>query len=259
MTRLQWEESPPRWEISPSRDLCRSGPWRQRGLACKLIRMADAASRKHTEGSPTSSPRLARRRNRGRIAGAVRRLALLHPAASARLEAARRTARKMPRGSDAVCTVEVDPRWVAASRASRPSAMWSCCTGWTRRGATSCCRRRAITPSSAAPSRCVRRCGPIRLRVSVARLIGIDGNKLSVVGARLPRRHAAARHQAVFRVDRFGPDARSAGTPAASAELSEQRRHLADPDHAEIDGPSATRSGSAKRASRRSRSAGPSS
>ena len=47
-------------------------------------------------------------------------------------------------------------------RGSRPSATWSCFTGWTGRGATSCCRRRAIMPSSAAPSRCARRCGPIR-------------------------------------------------------------------------------------------------
>ena len=32
--------------------------------------------------------------------------------------------------------------------------------------------------------------------------------RLEVVGARLPRRHAAARHQALFRLDRLDPDAR---------------------------------------------------
>ena len=76
-------------------------------------------------------------------------------------------------------SIRAGPR---ASRVSKPSATWCCSIGWTRRGAICACSRRAITPSTAAPLRCARRRGPIRSRVSVVRLVGIDGNKLTVVG-----------------------------------------------------------------------------
>lgn len=57
----------------------------------------------------------------------------------------------------------------------------SCCIGWTRRGATSCCRRRAVIRRSAAFAlRSPVRPNPIAL--SVARLLRIQGNVLSIVG-----------------------------------------------------------------------------
>ena len=88
------------------------------------------------------------------------------------------------------------------SRAWRPRATSSCSIGWTRRGATSCCRRRATMTSCAAPSRCARRCGPIRSRF---RWRGFSHRRQQALGRRprLPRRHAAPRHQALFRIDRF--------------------------------------------------------
>ena len=43
---------------------------------------------------------------------------------------------------------------------------------------------------------------PNPIAMSVVRLLGIEGANLSVSRARLPRRHAIARHQALFRLDR---------------------------------------------------------
>ena len=43
---------------------------------------------------------------------------------------------KNARGSEAVCTVELDARYVPrASRMSRPARTWCCSIGWTRRRA----------------------------------------------------------------------------------------------------------------------------
>ena len=70
---------------------------------------------------------------------------------------------KNARESDAVCTVELDPRWARRPQGRRdlqPSGR--CCTGWTRRRATWCCRCPAITACRAAPLRCARRRGPTR-------------------------------------------------------------------------------------------------
>ena len=53
---------------------------------------------------------------------------------------------KNARESDAVCTIEVDPRWAAALAGGRDlHAIWSCSIGWTNRGAISRCRCRGIT------------------------------------------------------------------------------------------------------------------
>ena len=127
---------------------------------------------------------------------------------------------KNARESDAVCTIELDPRWVAGLKGLETAATSWCSTGWTRRGATSCCRRRGIMPSSAAPSRCARRCGPIRSPFAVARLLRHRRQHALGRRPRLPGRHAAPRHQALFRLDRLrARRRRSAGTPTASAEL----------------------------------------
>ncbi len=110
---------------------------------------------------------------------------------------------KNPRESDAVCTIELDPRWAPALKdvetaephhralldgplAARPGPA----------GAA------PLRRAASARLRCVRPHGPIRSRCRVARLIGIDGAKSEGGRARLPRRHAAPRHQALFRLDR---------------------------------------------------------
>jgi tRNA-Thr(GGU) m(6)t(6)A37 methyltransferase TsaA len=89
---------------------------------------------------------------------------------------------KNARGSDAVCTVELDPRWVKGlsgletvshvvllywmDKARRDLAMQSPRHYAERRG----------TFSIRSPAR------PNPVAMSVARLVGIDGNRLSVVG-----------------------------------------------------------------------------
>ena len=120
------------------------------------------------------------------------------------------------RETGAVCTLELDPRWVpalkghralqppgrllldgqGAARSRRPGA------GHLGKGRGTFALRSPVRPN------------PIAM--SVVRLVKVDGNRVEVVGARLPRRHAAPRHQAVLRLDRLDPRCGDRGLAAPS-------------------------------------------
>ena len=88
------------------------------------------------------------------------------------------------------------------SRMSKPRPTSSFSTGWIRRAAISCCRRRAITTPSAAHLHCARRCDPIPIAASVVETSEGRRHQAQRHRPRLHRRHAAGRHQAIFRLDR---------------------------------------------------------
>ena len=111
---------------------------------------------------------------------------------------------KNGRESDALCTVELDPRW-AEGLSGLETVSHVMLLYWMDKA-----RRDLVLQS---PRHYTERRGTFALRsparpnpiaVSVARLVRIDGNTLAVVWARLPRQHAAHRHQAVFCLDGFG-------------------------------------------------------
>ncbi len=98
------------------------------------------------------------------------------------MEAARRNARRTRARSDAVCTVELDPRWAAGLSGLETvshvvllywmdQARRDLVLQWPRHYA-----EHRGTFALRSPAR------PNPIAVSVARLIGIDGNTLSVVG-----------------------------------------------------------------------------
>ena len=111
---------------------------------------------------------------------------------------------KNARESDAVCTLEVDPRYAQAlttietcshlvvlywmDRSPRDLVLQNPRHHGELRG----------TFSLRSPAR------PNPIAMSVVRLLKVDGANTVGGRPRLPRRHAAARHQAVFRVDGFG-------------------------------------------------------
>ena len=109
---------------------------------------------------------------------------------------------KNARESDAVCTVEVDPRWAQASRTSRR------CTHlvllyWMDKAARNLVLQvpghygvQHGTFALRSPAR------PNPIAMSVVRLLRDRGQQAGGGRARLPGRHAAHRHQALFRLDR---------------------------------------------------------
>ena len=109
---------------------------------------------------------------------------------------------KNARESEAVCTVEVDPRWREASRTSRPAAICRALLDGPIRREIWCCRCPAITASSTAPLPCARRPGPIPIAMSVVKLLQCRWQPALGGRPRLPGRHAADRHQALFRLHR---------------------------------------------------------
>ena len=89
---------------------------------------------------------------------------------------------KNARGSDAVCTVELDPRW-AAGLAGLETTSHVLLLYWmdqARRDLVLQWPRHRDEPHGTFALRSPARPNPVAL--SVARLVGIDGNKLSVVG-----------------------------------------------------------------------------
>ena len=113
---------------------------------------------------------------------------------------------KNPRESDeTVCTIVLDPRW-AQGLQGLETVSHVVVLYWMDRA-----RRDLVLQ---APHHYPERRGTFALRspvrpnpiaVSVARLVGIDGNDALGGRARLSRRHAAPRHQALFRFDRLRP------------------------------------------------------
>ena len=145
------------------------------------------------------------RRGHRRPARPVRRLALFHRPHPHALEGAQGLPEERPRIRRRVCTIEVDPRWAPAlTRTSRP-ARHLVVLYWMDRS------RRDLGPAGAAPLRRAAR----HLFAALAGAAQSDrhergaasqGRGHDAVGGRprLPRRHAAPRHQALFRLDRLG-------------------------------------------------------
>jgi tRNA (Thr-GGU) A37 N-methylase len=111
---------------------------------------------------------------------------------------------KNPRETDAVCTVVVDPRWVAGLQGLE-TVSHVVVLYWMDRA-----RRDLVLQ---APHHCAELRGTFALRspvrpnpiaVSVARLLGIEGKALGR-RPRLSGRHTAPRSETLFRLDRLGP------------------------------------------------------
>ena len=144
--------------------------------------MADAASRIHTEGSPASSPTGLRE---GEVAVALpeRFDASLYFIGRIRTPWTRRgDCPKNARESDAACTVVLDPRWIEGLKglASASHVILLYWMDQARRDLVLQAPRHYVEQRGTFALRSPVRPNPIAL--SVARLIGIDGSTLSVVG-----------------------------------------------------------------------------
>ena len=112
-------------------------------------------------------------------------------------------------------SIRVGPKACKASRAPPTSC---CSIGSTTRAAISWCNRHGIIPNSVVPLRCARRRGPIRSR---SRWRGLSASRAirsqsSASTASTIRRCSTSSR---ISLDRFRANARSAGTPNASADL----------------------------------------
>jgi tRNA-Thr(GGU) m(6)t(6)A37 methyltransferase TsaA len=154
------------------------------GLPCKLAHMADATSRNHTEGGSRSHPDPSGLRE-GEVAVTPpeRFDASLYFIGSIHTPWQRRDdCPKNARESDAECTIVLDPRWIDGLKGLE-SASHVIVLYWMDE-----VRRDLVLQ---APHHYSERRGTFALRspvrpnpiaLSVARLISIDGNRLSVVG-----------------------------------------------------------------------------
>ena len=109
---------------------------------------------------------------------------------------------KNPRESDAVCTIELDPRWAPALKEVETLShiivlYWM---DRSRRDLVLQTPRHYGEQRGTFALRSPARPNPIAL--SVARLVEHRRQQAQGGRARLPRRHAAPRHQALFRLDR---------------------------------------------------------
>jgi tRNA-Thr(GGU) m(6)t(6)A37 methyltransferase TsaA len=154
------------------------------GRACQFGRMADTAKPKETaRGSPSHDEPYGLREGEIAVALPAQGDASLYYIGRIRTPWQKREeCPKNARGSDAVCTVEVDPRW-AGGLTGLESASHVILLYWMDKA-----RRDLVLQS---PRHYAEHRGTFALRsparpnpiaVSVARLVGIDGNTLSVVG-----------------------------------------------------------------------------
>ena len=152
---------------------------------------------------------------------------------------------KNARGSDAVCTIELDPRYaaaldgVASLHASRRALFHGPGAARPRGAGAAAPRRaarhlRAALAGAAEPDRDERGAARARRRHDALRR-----------RPRLPRRHAADRHQAVFRVGRFGA---GRGASADAKRQESARRELRSPSSSASSG--TTQSAGSPRATR---------
>ena len=126
---------------------------------------------------------------------------------------------KNGRETEEVCTIELDPRW-AAGLQGLETVSHVLVLYWMDKA-----RRDLVLQS---PRHYAEQRGTFALRspvrpnpiaAAVTRLMRIEGNTLSVVGARLPRRHAAPRSSSPISPRPIPcPTRRSAGTRRASAD-----------------------------------------
>jgi tRNA-Thr(GGU) m(6)t(6)A37 methyltransferase TsaA len=153
-------------------------------LPCKLVRMVNATSRNRTEDGPASRPGPSGLRE-GEVAAALPEdfgaslyfIGRIHTPWQRRDDCP-----KNARESDAICTIVVDPRWIEALKGLE-SVSHVIVLYWMDEA-----RRDLVLQ---APHHYSERRGTFALRspvrpnpiaLSVARLVGIDGNKLSVIG-----------------------------------------------------------------------------
>ena len=136
---------------------------------------------------------------------------------------------KNARESDAVCTVELDRAGRRACKDVRnlhsSGAALLDGQGAARSGAA---EARAITACSAAPSRLRSPARPNPIAMSVVRLAAHRGQQAFGHRARLPRRHAAPRHQALFRLHRQRAGGRR-GLAQAQTLRRRKRQHSSIP------------------------------
>ena len=132
---------------------------------------------------------------------------------------------KNPRETDAVCTVVVDPRWVAGLQGLE-TVSHVVVLYWMDRA-----RRDLVLQ---APHHYAELRGTFALRspvrpnpiaVSVARLVGIDGQHALGRRARLRGRHAAPRSETLFRLDRLGTRRRGRLAQRAETLISARRQN----------------------------------
>ena len=110
------------------------------------------------------------------------------------------------RESGVVCTIEVDPRW--APGAARGRHLLASDRALLDGPGAARSRGPGAASNTATASRTFSLRSPVRpnpIALAVVELRKVEGNYPAVVGRRLPRRHAAARYQAVLRLDRRHP------------------------------------------------------
>ena len=152
-------------------------------LPCKLARMADTTSRNRTEGPVSQADPGGLREGEVAVTPPERFDASLYFIGRIRTPWRRREeCPKNARESDAVCTVVLDPRWVAGLKGLE-TASHVILLYWmdqARRDLVLQAPRHYAEQRGTFALRSPVRPNPIAL--SVARLVGIDGNTLSVVG-----------------------------------------------------------------------------
>ena len=181
-TQAQWDEShrmgaaaTPIRAVKP-RSLAGTGGCGKQMPICSF--MAETTKRRRKR----QHLRTARRRNRRRTAGTAGRVGLFHRPHPHAVASPRRIAQRM-RASRMRSALSSSIRaGRGAFRASKPRRMCCCSIGWIRRGAISSLQwprhysEHRGTFALRSPAR------PNPIAVSVARLVRIDGNTLSVVG-----------------------------------------------------------------------------
>ena len=136
------------------------------------------------------------------LPGQVRCRRSISSAASARPGQQRKDCPKNARESDAVCTVELDARWRDGLK-DVETCSHLVLLYWMDKAPRNLVLQvpghygvQHGTFALRSPAR------PNPIAMSVVRLVGIEGNTLVGGRARLPGRHAAPRHQALFRLHR---------------------------------------------------------
>ena len=112
----------------------------------------------------------------------VRRRALFHRSHPHAVGGARRVPEECPRVRMRSARSRSMRATPPPSRRSRPARICWCCIGWTRRAATSSCRRRATHDTQRGTFALRSPVRPNPIAASVVQLKRVDGTRLSVVG-----------------------------------------------------------------------------
>ena len=109
---------------------------------------------------------------------------------------------------------------------SRPARIWCCSIGWISRRATWCCRCPAITAMQRGTFALRSPARPNPIALSVVKLLRHRGQQAYGGRPRLPRRHAAPRHQALLRLDRLRAGRGGRLAPAAKNKRRKHQRFI---------------------------------